>query len=238
MTHVYSVDPRAGHLGVTLGDYAGDGVRIDACHPRDLISKAGLAAGDIITSIDGQAVQDFADALDMMVALKRPFTIEAGLCPERPQIATSTASALAAGWLAVYATAPLVVAFGSIEPTTKYGGLGSAGVAVILAYALNGRNLRTARNTCLVLFVTSIWMVVVTCQEVRRCAGPLCDGPTMYGTEADCRAVCFTAYASLHWPAVGASILATAIIVRAALRFVSLVESIDALPSGWWQARD
>ena len=60
--HTATVTTAKGHLGVTLGN-GSDGVVVEAADPNDLIAKAGLAAGDVIISLNGESVSTHSKAM-------------------------------------------------------------------------------------------------------------------------------------------------------------------------------
>ena len=75
-TQSVRIDPSLGHLGITLGHLRrGEGVRVEGCHAADIVAKAGIEAGDIIVAIDEQSVWDHGDAMKLMLAHKKPFTV-------------------------------------------------------------------------------------------------------------------------------------------------------------------
>lgn len=76
------IDPREGHLGVTLSRFDGDGVRVEAVHPLDLCARAGLEVGDIVISVDGTRVSSHEDALKLMVEAESPFLVRFQGAPE------------------------------------------------------------------------------------------------------------------------------------------------------------
>ena len=58
---IVKIDTRQGFVGVTLSNSASPpGVLVDAADPADLACKVGIKQGDVITSIDGNAVTDHA----------------------------------------------------------------------------------------------------------------------------------------------------------------------------------
>jgi S1-C subfamily serine protease len=60
-----SIDPAAGHLGITLSSSdALPGVVVTALHPNDLAAKAGLAVGDVIVAINGVRVPTHEAAMN------------------------------------------------------------------------------------------------------------------------------------------------------------------------------
>ena len=54
------------HLGVTLSDAYDIGVKVDAADPADLIAKAGIEVGAVITAINGTPVTAPDKAIDLM----------------------------------------------------------------------------------------------------------------------------------------------------------------------------
>lgn len=64
-TKSVTVDTTKGHLGVTLSNHD-LGVAVDRADPADLIAKAGLAAGDVIVTCNGEEVPNHETALDIM----------------------------------------------------------------------------------------------------------------------------------------------------------------------------
>ena len=66
--HVATIsDPKAGHLGVTLENTEpAVGVLIKHVHQVDLMAKAGLAAGQVITAVNGTAVTSHEDCLALL----------------------------------------------------------------------------------------------------------------------------------------------------------------------------
>lgn len=232
-----TIEPNTGHLGVTLGRH-NNGVRVEVAHPHDLVAKARIFAGDIIIGFNGDAVYEHEALLKLMVDATAPYVLDFEPFPEMPKLKALRDRAVSAGWTAICCTAPALVVVGSSDTGTFISGLILFASLVLVAVVLyRPRVLHGGRNAICVLGFGCAFALVAAGQEVRRCAGTICDHPTMYGTEADCRAVCATAYAALHWPAVGASALATIASGRAALFFLWATEAADELPEGWWRER-
>lgn len=225
-----TIDPSNGHLGVTLRAYAREGVRIEDCDPKDLVARAGLAAGDVITSVNGKSVSGHAETLHLICSLTTPFTIGARPCPELLPIRGWMASAARAGRAAALCAAPSLILVGSTEFLTKCASVVILALAMATALAKPTAAYRGRLLSCVLLFAC-LFALVSAGQEVRRCVTTLCDYPTMYGSAADCRAPCHTHYGRYwHWPAVAVSVLATSAAGRAAVKFVGVVEAIEGLP--------
>lgn len=222
------INPASGHLGVTLSTHAGS-VRVQHCHPADLIAKAGLSAGDIVNSINGSAISDHAEALNLMCnPAKKPFTVEFSICPEKAAVRSAGLSAQSASRFALALTVPSLVTLGSADLPTA-----CAPVIALLAAAAAvrqaGRNApQSLRALAFLSVFVSGFLFVSACQEVRRCVTDLCDSPTMYGTAADCRRPCGTSYGiNFHWPACGASLLASVAAGFSCYRAHCFVESVE-----------
>ena len=63
--HTVTIDLSEGHLGVSLNDAYSGCVIIHAVS-KDLLSQAGLKAGDVITKLDGVPVKSHLQAIDQM----------------------------------------------------------------------------------------------------------------------------------------------------------------------------
>jgi len=212
------IDPRSGHLGVTLGPFTGEGVRIKALHPADLSAKAGLEAGDVLVSIDGARVNSHEEALKLMVDAKLPFLVAFHGAPELHKLRQLEDAARSAVLTAAkYGCLPMLIPLHSTELATRIVSLVSI-LSVTGAVLLMKQRAHSFARAVIVLGSFAIGFCVVSAgQEVRRCAFHICDGPTMYGTEADCRAPCFTTYAPWQWPAVAATVWSVLVASRAAL---------------------
>ena len=61
------IDPAKGFYGVTVSSSdLISGVNVDAVHPKDLFAAAGLKAGDVIVSLDGEEVDNHERAMIIM----------------------------------------------------------------------------------------------------------------------------------------------------------------------------
>lgn len=64
-----TIDTKSGHMGVTLSNSElSSGVRVDACHPDDLVSKAGIRQGDVLVRLNGKPVDTHVQALAVFEA--------------------------------------------------------------------------------------------------------------------------------------------------------------------------
>ena len=74
-----TIDPTRGPLGVTLSnDASGLGVKIDRLHPNDLVDRAGLLVGHVITKLDGEGVSTHESALAALIGASGP--VEVSYC--------------------------------------------------------------------------------------------------------------------------------------------------------------
>ena len=65
LTKLGSIDPTAGHVGLTLSNHPLGLLVLDA-NPLDLAFKAGMRNGDVIITLNGRAVLDHREAVEMI----------------------------------------------------------------------------------------------------------------------------------------------------------------------------
>lgn len=196
------------HLGVTLSTVGG-GARIIECDAADLIAKAGLRRGDVITHVEGEKVAGHEGAL-LQMAKKPSFRLRYTPWPEEPEAAAAVARATRAVTHALLLAMPALLSLGSIDaPTRLTPVLGNIVMSIAMKQMHRSQAIWSARVFTAIGTFLFAFLAASMGQEVRRCVGDICNYPTMYGTEADCRAPCSTDFGKyLHWPAVAASIVA------------------------------
>ena len=164
----------------------------------------------------------------MCNAANKPFTLEFSVCPEKASVRSAGLRAQSASRLALALAVPSLVTLGSADLPTA-----CAPVIALLAAAAAvhqaGRNApQSLRAFAFLAVFVSGFLLVSACQEVRRCVTDLCDYPTMYGTAADCRRPCSTSYGvNFHWPACGASLLASVAAGVSCFRAHTFVEVVE-----------
>ena len=199
-----SVTKERPHLGVTLSTTT-KGVRILDCNSADLFAAAGLSKGDIVTHIDGEAIDDH-DVLLARLGKFKTSVVTYTPWPEAVPAAATLATAMSSVRLAYLFSVPCLMALGSIDLHTQ--------LAPVLAVLFLGwpKSSACVGGRFYVFAGTFFngFLIAAMGQEVRRCATDMCDLPTQYGTEDDCRAPCSSSFGRyLHWPALLFTVLAS-----------------------------
>jgi hypothetical protein len=262
MARTATIDPRKGHLGVTLGLYKGDalsGVRVEKCHPADLFAKAGVQSGGVITHVNAEPVYDHFATMFKFEQLDAPFTVTHVPDPAKAVHATRLKSVKSAT-VSLIAVVPALITLGSADLSTQLAG--GCGVILTLASTIFLNFVDAPQAARAVSFAATFALgvaFVAAAQEIRRCVRcpvsipralcasllrmirsshdqdprsqitSLCDYPTLYGSEADCRAPCLTPYGAWHGPAVGATFLAVAVSINFSWRLNLTIDSADAI---------
>ena len=210
-TSTVVIDPTEGHCGVTFSHYHGKGVRIQFCHPADLLAKSGISAGDVVIAMNSMPVDDHATAIKLICSFVEKFTVD--YFPSAKAALIQPVSMLekvkaAVPWAVVSALPTLIMVLymvRSVDTATKLTpifGVISVGAAAACIHVGKhnsrlgvhgiGRGLATFSAIC---FLTAI---VNSLQEIRRCITNLCAEATMYGSRWDCLWPCSTPYAKWH----------------------------------------
>ena len=229
--------PATGKLGLTLSEYAGrDGMRVRAA---GVFAKAGIAAGDVITSIAGKETDDHVAAAELIKSLKEPFVVEYIQFPERPYIVKQRAKANSLASAAVKWAVPTPLMLFSSVMYTQLGGLVAIVSSLVVVFALWRRWRPFTCQLCAIFhFLMVVAALVAAGQEVRRCTSlaeylglgeNLCTYPNLY---KNCELPCGSDYEPLHWPAVVVTAMATIYAARAALAYTLLSETVAAVPKG------
>lgn len=220
------------HLGVTLATQyttSGSHVRILSCHPADQVAKAGLGRGDIISHVDGAVVSDHETVLEMLSKLQN-HSVTYTPFPEAVPTEVASSAAAKSTDQALMLTVPTLVCLLSIDITTGLAPVLAVGLWGWASHLLARRSLFIGRAVAFAAAFVSVFMVAAMGQEIRRCVAYICDGPTMYGTEADCRAPCSTTFGQyLHWPAIAATVAAALAAGYAAWKAQLAVEAHEAM---------
>lgn len=123
---------------------------------------------------------------------------------------------------AMLSALPALVAWGSIQPEVKYGCAAAVALTALTLVLTLSRKHAAGKLCSYAASFLFFFSLIGAGQEIRRCVTRLCESPTLYGSEQDCRAPCYTPHAEWHWFAVGATLVASAASLFMSVRYNAL----------------